>query len=96
MELLSKVCNRAIIENKSEYNKYRATLSKENDKSLYKKYTMNNNNLDDINRILNDYISTHKKNFDFYFNKCEFVVEFDNNFIANIETSYLLIQIILI
>ena len=56
--------------------------------SLYKKYTINNVNLDEVNKIINDYISTYNKIFDFYFINCEFVVEFDNNFIANIKTNY--------
>ena len=64
-ELLCKVCNREIFENESERNKYLATLHKENDESLYKKYIINNKNLDDVNKILNDYISTNNKNFHF-------------------------------
>ena len=36
MDLLCKVCDRLIIENESENNKYLATLCKENDKNLYK------------------------------------------------------------
>ena len=44
-------------------------------------------NLDEVMKILNDYISTHNKNFDFYFINCEFVIEFDNNFTANIQTN---------
>ena len=35
MSFLCKVCDRWNIENESEYNKYLATLRKENDKSLY-------------------------------------------------------------
>ena len=35
---------------------------------------MNIDNLDGVNKILNDYISTHNKNFDFYFINCEFVI----------------------
>ena len=65
MELLCKVCDRSIIEITSEYKKYLATLLKQNDESLYKKSTFNNISLDDIIKILNDYISTHNKNFDF-------------------------------
>ena len=72
----------------TECNKYLATLRKENDKCFYKKYTLNNFNLDEVNKIINDYISTHNKNFDFYFINCEFVIEFDNNFIANIQTKF--------
>ena len=44
--------------------------------------------MDEINKILNDYISTHNKYFNFYFTICEFVLEFDNNFIANTKTNY--------
>ena len=67
MNLLCEVCDRLIIENESEYNKYLATLPKENDKSLYKKYTINNINLDEVNKILNDHISIHNKIFQFFY-----------------------------
>ena len=87
MDLLCEVCDRSMIENESKYDNYLATLRKKA-KSFYKKYTINNINLDEVNKILNDYISTHNKNFDFYFINCEFVIEFDNNFIANIKTNY--------
>ena len=55
---------------------------------MYKKNTINNINADKVNKILNDYISTHNKNFDFCFINCEFVIEVDNNFIAIIKTNY--------
>ena len=42
--------------------------------------------MDEVNKILYDYISTHNKKFDFYFIPCEFAVEVDNNFLANIKT----------
>ena len=79
MNLLCKVCDRLNIENESEYKKYLATLRKENDKNLNKKYTINNINLDDVDKILNDYISTHNKSFDFYFFYREFKIQFDKN-----------------
>ena len=44
--------------------------------------------MEDVNKILNDNISSHNTNFDFYFINCEFVIEFDNNFIRNIEINY--------
>ena len=56
--------------------------------SLYKKYTTNNINLDEVDKILNDYISHHNINFGLYFINCEFKIEFDNNFTTNIETKY--------
>ena len=56
---------------------------------LNKKYTINNINLDEVIKVLNDYISTHNRKFDFHFINFEFVIEIDNNFIANKETKYL-------
>ena len=88
MDLLCKVCDQSIVENQSEYYTYLATLRKKDDKSSFKKHTVNNINLDEVNEILNDYISTHNKNFDFYLVRCEFVVDFDNNFTTNIQTNY--------
>ena len=89
MELLCKVCNRSIIENESEYNIYKATLRHKIDKSLHNKHIINNISLDEVNKTINDYISTHNKKFDFCFNNCEFLIEFDNSFKVNIETSYI-------
>ena len=87
MDLLCEVCDRLIVENESEYNKYVATLRKENDKSIYKKYVINNVNLDDVDKILNDYVRIHNKKFDLYLIKCEFSILLDN-FTTNIETKY--------
>ena len=42
--------------------------------------------MDEVNKLLNDYIFINNKNFDFYFINCDFVVEFDDNFIANIQS----------
>ena len=41
--------------------------------------------MDEVNEILNDYISFHNKNFDFYFINCEFLMESDDNFLAIIQ-----------
>ena len=68
--------------------KYLATMRKKNDKSLYKKYTINNINLDEVEKILNDHVTFLDKKFNFHFINCEFVREFDNNFTTNRETIY--------
>ena len=44
--------------------------------------------MDEANKTLNDYIFTHNKIFDFYFINCEFIKEFDNNFVANIKINF--------
>ena len=86
-ELLCKICDREIFENESERNSYKATFRKRNDKGLYKKYTVYNVNLDEFDKILSDYMSHQNKKFCSYFLNCEFQIEFDNNFTANIEIS---------
>ena len=49
---------------------------------------MNNVNLDEFDKMLNDYFSHHNKKFDFYLINCEFEIEFDINFTTNIEINY--------
>ena len=62
--------------------------SKKNDKYFYTKYTINNVNIDEFVKIFNDVIITHNKKFDFYYNDCEFGIQFDKNYTANIEINY--------
>ena len=88
MDLLCEVCDQSVIKNHSECNNYLVTLRKKNDENLFKTHTINNVNLDEVKKILNDYISAHNKNFDFCFINCEFEIEFGNNFKANKETKY--------
>ena len=61
MEFFCRVCGQPIIENESEYKEYQATLRKKNDKSLYRKYTINNVSLDEFDNLINNYFSHHKK-----------------------------------
>ena len=79
MDLLCKVCDRSIIENEDEYNKYLATSRKEIGKSLCDEYSIINNNLDEVEKIFNDFVSYNNKKFYFYFIRCEFTLQFDND-----------------
>ena len=88
MRFLCKVCDRPIIENESEYMNYLTNLRKKNDKSLYKNYAFNNINLDEVDKILIEYITTLNKKFDLEFINCENKKEFDNTFTTNIEINY--------
>ena len=63
MDLLCRVCDGDIIENESEYKNYIATLRKKDDKSIYEKYVIININLDEVDKILKDCVSTHIKKF---------------------------------
>ena len=89
MDFFCEVCDRAIIEKESEYKNYIATLRKKNDESLYKKLTINNINLDEVDKMLNDYVTTHNKKFDCYSIYCEFKIEFDNNLRMKIKTDHI-------
>ena len=57
---------------------------------MYDKYTINNINLDEVDKILNDYISIHNRKFDVYFVNSEFKTEFDTNLEIDIKTNYVL------
>ena len=88
MDLLCRKCDRSVIDSELEYNKYIACLRKPDDKSIYIKYTIYNVNINEFDKISNYYITTHNKNFGFYYINCEFGIQFDNNYTANIEINY--------
>ena len=52
------------------------------------KITTKNGKMDEFDKILSEYIYHHNKKIDFYFFICEFQIEFDKNWIANIEIDY--------
>ena len=60
---------------------------KKNDKDLYEKNTINTINLDEVDKILNDYITTQNKKTVLYFLKCQFKKEFDKMFHNNYSNS---------
>ena len=47
-------------------------------------------NLDEYDKTLNNYITTHNKKFDLYLVNCEFKIDIDNKFIKILETGYVL------
>ena len=88
MDFICRVCDRSLIKNPSEYQHYLATSRMKNDKKLYIKHTINNTNLDELDKILNDYMTTHNEKIDSYLFSCKLAIKVDNNFTENIETSY--------
>ena len=42
--------------------------------------------MDEVDKILNDYVSTHNKKFDIYFIYCEFKIQFDNKSTRDLAT----------
>ena len=89
MDLLCEVCDRSIIENQAEYNIYLAILNKKIDDNLCINYFTKNVSLNEFDKILTNYVSTHNKKFDFYIIYCDCLIEFDNNFITNVATHYI-------
>ena len=43
--------------------------------------------MDEVDKILKDYVSTYNKKFDIYFIYCEFKIEFDNNYTRNLSSA---------
>ena len=69
------------------YNKYLSSLVKNDNKFIYMKYIINNVNINNFEKIFNDYITKHNKKFDFYYINCEFQIATDNRLI-NIEINF--------
>ena len=61
-------------------------LCKACNKFVIDNYTMDNPNLDEIDKRLNDYVTSYNKKFDIYAIRCQFFLVFDNNFKVHIET----------
>ena len=88
MDYICQYCDRSLIENPVEYENYLTTSRKKNDKNLNIKYTINNISFDELEKISEEYISTHNKKFVFYLISCELIIEIDKNFTENIKTDY--------
>ena len=83
MDYICQFCDRLLIENPDEYENYLTTSRKKTDKKLYIKNTIYKISFDELDEILQDYISTHNKKIVFYLISCELIIEFDNNFTEN-------------
>ena len=70
-----------------KYNNYINTLTKDDNKFIYFKYIINNVDIDNFDKIFNNYITNHNKKFDFYYINCEFQIEYNNRLIS-IEINY--------
>ena len=86
-ELLCVKCNHVFFEDKNKFYNYLSTFQKQNDKNIYKKIIIDNIDLDNIDKILNDYIKLHNKKFVIYFVKCLFNIRFDDD-IYELDTIY--------
>ena len=99
--LLCLECDSDIFEDENELYKYLATFQKESDKTIYKKIVIDNIDLDDIDKILIDYIDIHNKKFNIYFVRCFFIISFDDGiyeldtiFVYNKEYYKIIIQLL--
>ena len=70
-----------------EYNNYINSLIKDDNKFIYFKYIINNVDIDNFDKIFNNYITNHNKKIDFYYINCEFHIEF-NYQLLNIEINF--------
>ena len=51
-------------------------------------YSINNPNLNDIDKIINIYVTSYNSKFDIYYIKCDFYLVFNNDFGIHIKTHY--------
>ena len=58
------------------------------DEFTYDEYSINNPNLNDIGKIINNYVTSYNKKFDIYYIKCDFYLVFNNDFGIHIKTHY--------
>ena len=58
------------------------------DQFIYDEYSINNPNLNDIDKIINNYVTSYSKKFDIYYIKCDFYLVFNDDFKIHIETYY--------
>ena len=56
------------------------------DEFIYDEYSINNPNLNDIVKIINNYVTSYNKKFDIYYIKCDFCLVFNNDFGIHIKT----------
>ena len=63
-------------------------LCKTCDEFIYDNYSINKPNLNDIDKIINNYVTGYNKKFDIYSIKCDFYLVFNNDFKTHIETQY--------
>ena len=73
--------------NETRYNNYIDCLLDKNNKNLYMKYIINNVDINEFDKIFNDYIFSHNKKFDLHYINCEFEIE-TNNDLINIEINF--------
>ena len=58
------------------------------DEFFYDEYSINNPNLNDIDKIINNYVTSYNKKFDIFYIKCDFYSVFNNDFGIHIKTHY--------
>ena len=78
-------CDYEIFNDKNEFNYSLASFNKRYDRGLYYKYTINNINLNNINKIFDYYITIHNEKFDMSFINIVIQIRFNNNIIVNLE-----------
>ena len=56
----------------SKYKPFKSIIHKEIDKCKHMKLTIENPDINNIDRAFYEYVIQHKKKYDYYLNKCEF------------------------
>ena len=57
-----------------KYNNYLSSLVKNDNKFIYIKYIINKVDINNFEKLFNDYITNHNKKFEFFYINCEFQI----------------------
>ena len=68
-------------------NNYISSLVKDDNKFIYMRDIFNKVDINNFEKIFNNYITNHNKKFDFYYINCEFQITTDNR-LLNIEINF--------
>ena len=86
MNYYFSVCDKTITP-KSKNNHFESLTHNPYEKSIRINHSIENPNVFDIDKIFNDYITNHKKKFDFCLFKCDYKLVF-NNITPHIKTDF--------
>ena len=77
MDFYCDICDKTI-KVKSKNNHFKSVSQIQNKKWFRINHTVKNPNFVDIDKIFNDYVTNHNKNFELFFVRVDFKLDFDN------------------
>ena len=89
MDYYWDVCDK-FIKPESKYNHFKPNAQKEFDKCKHMELTIESPDINNVDEVFYAYIIQHKKEFDYYFIKCHFILVFNDNQYSTYVKSHLI------